>query len=154
MKILRLVIISILLSFWLFSHLNASFWERITSWESATVRYCEDEADCGLDNGISIIKDGITDIEKERGAAEYIQDIVVFLIGFITLVAVIYIIYAGFQILIWNWDEEKLKKSKQTILYVVIWIIVIWLAYTITDFIITFVLNAWTAGPPETVVIP
>ena len=69
--------------------------------------------------------------------SDFIQDIVVYLLSFVSLIAVLYIIYAGFQILIGNGEEEKLKKSKQTILYVILWIVVIWLAWPITVFVIS-----------------
>jgi Type IV secretion system pilin len=40
--------------------------------------------------------------------------------GFLALFAVIMILYAGWLILISGWEEEKLKKAKKTILFIVI----------------------------------
>jgi type IV secretory pathway VirB2 component (pilin) len=51
--------------------------------------------------------------------------------GFISIVAVIYIIYAGFQLMIGAGDEEKMKKTRQIILYVILGIMIMWLAYPI-----------------------
>jgi len=116
---------------------QAWFFDGFISDWSPNIRYCQGD-DCGLQEGIDLVKDGITDLETDRSASEYIQDIVAYLLTFISLLAVIYIIYSGFQIMVWNGDEEKLKKSKQTIIYVVIWIVVIWLSWPITLFILNF----------------
>lgn len=101
--------------------------------------------DCGwncdsISDGTNLVKYEINDIEKDRTFSQFVQDILIYLLWFLSLIAIIYIIYAWFMILIWAWDEEKLKKSKTTILYVVIWMVLIWLAYPITLFIIN-VLN-------------
>ena len=56
---------------------------------------------------------------------------------FISIIAVIYIIYAGFQLMIGAGDEEKMKKTRQIILYVVLGILIMWLAYPIVK---------WTIG--------
>jgi hypothetical protein len=60
---------------------------------------------------------------------------VIYLLGFLALISVIYIIYAGFQILIGAGDDEKVKKAKNIILYVGLGLIVIALAYPIVTFI-------------------
>ncbi len=67
--------------------------------------------------------------------SEYAQDVVLYFLSFISIIAVIYIIYAGFQILIGGGDEEKMKKAKNIILYVIVGIIVMWLAYAIVEWI-------------------
>jgi len=87
------------------------------------------------------VRGQLDDIETERTLSEYVQDVVVYILTFISIVAVLYIIYAGFMILISNGDEEKVKKSKQTIIYVALGIIIIWLAWSIVTFIL-MVLNA------------
>lgn len=63
-------------------------------------------------------------------------DVVLYFLGFVTLVAVIYVIYAGFQLMIGGGDEEKVKKARQIITYVIIGIILMWAAYWIIDIII------------------
>jgi Type IV secretion system pilin/REJ domain len=50
---------------------------------------------------------------------------------FISIIAVIYIIYAGFQVMTGWGDEEKMKKAKNIITYVIIGILIMWLAYSI-----------------------
>ncbi|MDD3646128.1 MAG: TrbC/VirB2 family protein [Candidatus Gracilibacteria bacterium] len=96
---------------------------------------CAGDDDCDLKGGIEKVKNTVNDIEKDRKFSQYVQDVIQYILGFISLVAVIYIIYAGFMILIGAGDEDKLKKSKQTILYVIIGIVLIWLAYSIVAFI-------------------
>jgi Na+-driven multidrug efflux pump len=118
-----------------FNPVSAGFFDDFITGDSADHPY--NNGDYGLDEWIDLIEGSLSDIETTRSASEYIQDIVKFLISFISIVAVLYIMYAGFQILIWNGDEEKLKKSRTTIVYVAIWIIVIWLAWPITKFILT-----------------
>lgn len=110
--------------------------ENYGGWAGApTVRYDSP----WLEWGIEIIKDSLWDIETERSASAYIQDVVEYLLTFLALIAVIYIIYAGFNIMIWNGDEEKLKKSRQTIIYVLLWLVVIFLAWPITLFILNII---------------
>lgn len=50
-------------------------------------------------------------------------------------------IWAGFQILTSNGDEERVKQSKSTILYVALGIIIIWLAYSIVSWIMRITTN-------------
>ncbi len=137
MKTYLLLCTSFFLLFFNVSPVSAGFFDSFINNGAPEIRYCsgDDAEDCGLQEGIDIVKDGLNGVEIERSASEYIQDIVLYLLTFISLIAVIYIIYAGFQILVGNGDEEKLKHSKQTILYVVIGIFLIWLAWPITRFI-------------------
>lgn len=60
------------------------------------------------------------------------------LLSLVTIVAVAYALYAGFQIMTAGGDEEKVKTGRKTIINVLIGIVVMWLAYAI----VTFVLNA------------
>jgi uncharacterized membrane protein YwzB len=80
------------------------------------------------------------DGSKLKGAAGVgtngIMDLIAKFLGFITIIAVLYIIWAGFQILTAGGDEEKVKKGRTTVIQVVIGIIVIWLAYTIVNLIV------------------
>lgn len=99
------------------------------------IHYCQEEWECGLEKWIESLKK-IEDLETNRSFTTYAQDVIKYLLWFIYLVAVIIIIYAWANILTWAWDEEKMKKSKSMILYVAIWILVIFLAWPITDFIL------------------
>jgi uncharacterized membrane protein YwzB len=44
--------------------------------------------------------------------------------------------------LTWTWDEEKAKKSKTMILYVLLWITIIFLAAPIVNFILKILNNS------------
>ncbi len=57
-------------------------------------------------------------------------------LGFVTIIAVLYVIWAGFQILTAGGDEDKVKKGRTTIIQVVIGIVVMWLAYTLVTLVI------------------
>jgi hypothetical protein len=59
--------------------------------------------------------------------------------GFVSLIAVLYIIYAGFQLMIGAGDEEKMKKTRQIILYVILGILIMWLALPIVRWAINLV---------------
>jgi type IV secretory pathway VirB2 component (pilin) len=52
------------------------------------------------------------------------------------LVAVILIIYSGFNIIVWSGSEERTKTSKSMILYVIVGVLIIFLAGPITEFIL------------------
>jgi len=101
------------------------------------VHYCQDgkDTDCWLTQWIDALK-WLEYIETERSFSVYAQDIVKFLLWFVYLVAVAFIVYAWFNLLTGAGDEEKAKKSKGMIIYVVIWILIIFLAGPITEFIL------------------
>lgn len=129
--------------FWIstnISHVNASnnASNIVNSGDVGVVKpiICANEGECGLEQGIEALEGSLNDIETDRSISDFIQDIVVFVLSFVSLIAVVYIIYAWFMIMLGNGDEEKLKKSKQTIFYVIIGIVVMWLAYPITRFVI------------------
>lgn len=137
MKIISKLLIILILSFWTLNiSTNAGFFDNLISDSQPKLDIKCDWWDCNLQSWIENVKDSVNWIETDRTLSEYIQDIVVYILSFISIIAVIYIIYAWFRILTWAWDEEVLKKQKSTILYVIIWIAVIWLAYPITLFII------------------
>lgn len=137
MKILIRFFIILIITFWIFTQIHAgvlsdifTFWNNwevnLCKWNDCTMQWWQDEVKKALWN----------DIETDKKFSEYIVDVVKYILTFVSLIAVIYIMYAWFMILTWAWDEEKIKSSKKTILYVIIWMIVIWFAYSITAFVI------------------
>ena len=58
------------------------------------------------------------------------------LYGIIAVIAVIFIIYAGISYMTSAGDSGKLAKAKQTILYAIIGLVIVALAYAITNFVI------------------
>jgi len=137
MRTISKLLLIFILSFWVFS-LNTNAWFFGDLFEESQPKVHIDcwEQDCNLATGIENVKDTVNGIEQDRTFSEYVQDVTISILSFISIIAVIYIIYAWFRILTWAWEEEVLKKQKWTILYVVIWMAVIWLAYPITKFII------------------
>ena len=99
--------------------------------------------DCGFEQWVILVKEsGIDWLDtSDKKASDKIQDIVKYLLWFLTLIAVIYIIYAGFRILTSSGDDDTIKNSKKTIIYVIVWILVIWFAWTIAN----FAFEIWTA---------
>ncbi len=96
---------------------------------------------CNLEWWAAIAKDSLEGINNEKSLSEYVIDIIRNLAEFLTLIWVIVIIYSWFTILVSWGDEEKLKSARRMILYVVLWILLIWLAYAIMDFIISILTN-------------
>ena len=54
--------------------------------------------------------------------------------SFILIIVILLIIYSGFSVLTSAWDEEKLKKAKSTLLYIIIWLFVLLTNYLIVTF--------------------
>ena len=65
-----------------------------------------------------------------------IQNVLSNFFTFLYIIAVVFIIYAGFLILTAAWDDEKLKKWKTIMIQSVIWLVVIWLASSIVGWVI------------------
>lgn len=112
--------------------------------------YCGD-GECGLEKGIKTVGEAkiqgvITgDATTSKTLFEYIQDVVSYLLMFVSVIGVLYIIYSGFTVLTAGGDEEKVKDTKKTITYVAIGMAIMWLAYAIVQFIVK-ALNASNAA--------
>ena len=63
------------------------------------------------------------------------------LLAFLYLVAVIIGIWGGFNILTAAWDEEKVKKGKTIILQAIGWVVVIFLAGSIIDWLLNLIVK-------------
>lgn len=61
---------------------------------------------------------------------------------FLSIIAVLYGIWGGFQIVTAGGDEEKVKKGRTILIQVVIGIIVIWLAGSIVKWLVGLVVGA------------
>jgi len=99
--------------------------------------------DCNLKTWIEKTKNSLSWVENTRTFSEYIQSIIIYILKFLSLIAVIYIIYAWFIVLTWLWEEEKLKTAKKTIVYVIAWLLIIWSAYSIVILIINILNTTW-----------
>lgn len=105
--------------------------------DNTSVSYCRSgDTNCSLEAGTNSVKNGIPNIVTDRKFSVYIQDVVSYLLMFLGIVGVLYIIYAGFNVLTAGGDDDKLKKAKSTILHVTIGLLLIFLAYSIVQFVI------------------
>ncbi len=141
MKVLLKILTIFVLVFWFVQLSNAWGLSDIIEWSKPKINVGCANSDCSLSKWTDLVKNTVNDIETDRSFSEYIQDIVFYLLTFLSLIAVLYIIYAWFNILTWGWEEEKNKKSKWIIVSVLVGIILIRLAYPIVLWMI-WVLNA------------
>lgn len=102
--------------------------------ENEKIPYCQEGENCSLSGWIEQVKPIKTFVTNKK-FSEYSQDVVVYVLWFVYLIAIILIIYAWFNILTWAWDEEKVKKSKKIIFFVVLWVVIIYLANPILVFV-------------------
>lgn len=70
-----------------------------------------------------------------------VNNIAGYIIWLFYFIAVILWIYWWFLILVSWWDEEKVKKWKNIIIYVVLWLIVIFLASQLVNWVIGIMTN-------------
>ena len=143
-KVFLLIILIIFSSLWMTQiHAdNDSIWGL--NWSHWKIKYCNAKWKCWLNAWIEEVKKNLWDeIVKDKTASEYIQNIVKYLLWFVTLIAVIYVIYAWFRILTSNGEDDTIKNSKKTIMYVIIWIVLIWFAYSIAYWATTIWEEAW-----------
>jgi type IV secretory pathway VirB2 component (pilin) len=100
--------------------------------------YCSGSG-CWLWEGFLATVRATGDHFSQKPISELAQDIVNFFLSFLSIVAVIYIMYAGFQLMTGAGDEEKMKKTKKIIYYVIFGIIIIWLSNSIVRWILNLV---------------
>lgn len=67
---------------------------------------------------------------------QVVTNIIAYLLWLIYLIAIVLWIYAWFQILTSWWDDWKVKKWKQTLIYVVVWLAVLLLSSVIVNWTI------------------
>ncbi len=141
MNFVKNIFLSVLISIFLFWSSFALSWDDLFNTNNPEIPYCNEydsqwNNECWIKKWTEKINGQIEDVISDRPLSQYIQDVITYLMGFVTLVAVIYVLYAWFNILTWWWDEEKVKKSKTIIIYVAAGILLIWIARPIVFFII------------------
>ena len=89
-------------------------------------------------NALNLGREKINDdlIWNTSTADTIIQNWVVYITGFLGIIAIIIIIWAGFQILTSLGDEDKTKKWKTIMTQAIIWLMVIFLAGSIVTLVI------------------
>ena len=82
-------------------------------------------------------KEKASDLAGGTGTGEQaIMTVIKSLLQFVTIIAVVYVLWAGFQIMTAGGDEEKVKTGRKTIIQVIIGIVVMWIAYAIVSWVI------------------
>jgi hypothetical protein len=74
---------------------------------------------------------------NKKSLSDWVQmsfDIINWLNGFVWVVIVMMIIYAWAQIIFSNWEDDKIKKAKKSIIYIIIWITLLIINYLILTF--------------------
>jgi hypothetical protein len=74
-----------------------------------------------------------------------IRSVIQYSTGFIGIIVIVLIIYTGMTILTSGWSEEKMKKAKSSLVYIIIWILLIVLSVWIFQFMWWADLN-WVIG--------
>lgn len=59
---------------------------------------------------------------------------------FLSLVAVLYALWGWFQILTAWGEDDKVKKWKTILIQALLWLVVIWLAYSVVSWLVTLIL--------------
>lgn len=101
--------------------------------------------------GIKELQDNLGDfgggIGFQRGDTDLkgrIAQIVNIALGMIGLVAVIYIIVAGYKWIIAEGNEEEIKKSKETIRSAILGLLVVFISYVVVNFVVNQLTKATT----------
>lgn len=136
---MKKILLFVFWMFFIFLSIQNTFALNIFT-NSDEVIYCKDDS-CSLNNWTEAVKTWIHNIQTNNTLSEYIQSIIKYLLTFVTIVAVIYIIYAWFKILTSWWNDEEIKKAKATIISIFSWILLMWLSYAIVKWIISVIVR-------------
>ena len=98
----------------------------------AAIKFWQEKVDTGLQ-------------WSQEWADTAIQKLITNFMAFLYLIAVVYLLWWGFNILTAGWDEEKVKKWKTVIIQSWIWLLVIFLANSIVQWIMKS-LFSWTTS--------
>jgi hypothetical protein len=108
------------------------------------VPYCNDPAACWLEAGKNSVWNGLSGIDTtNKKFVDYIQDIILYFIGFLALISLILFLYAGWLVLSSAGNEDNIKKAKGIFKYVIIGVLIIFLSYAITRFIFGDTTGKW-----------
>jgi type IV secretory pathway TrbL component len=79
---------------------------------------------------------------NDATADKVIEGWLSYLVWFLYLIAIIMIVYGGFNILTAGWDEEKVKKGKTILMQAVGWLVVVFIANSIISWLITWLFGS------------
>jgi hypothetical protein len=95
-------------------------------------------ASAAINFGGSNVQEGLRGSGDTADSA--VQSLITNAIGFLYLVAVVFALWGGFNILTAGGDEEKVKKGKTILIQAALGLVVIWLASSIITWIVTRIL--------------
>jgi Type IV secretion system pilin len=129
------------LTFLVSSTQAATCWFQFTcnQTDPAKIEICSN-GKCTIQGGLDAVKPAVKGLMSEKKIEVFVSDTVKYFLTFVSLIAVVYFIYAGFQLMVSGWDEEKAKKTKRIMVYVIAGIILIWVSY----FLVAIVINSLT----------
>jgi len=116
---------------WKLSVAYAIVWFVVIKVSSFLVNWVYSKTLCDWNNWVSC------NAVEVKETAWVMFDVINWVNGFVWIVVVIMIIYTGFQIIFSAWDDEKIKKSKKSILYIIVWIIILTMNYILLTFFMT-----------------
>jgi bacteriorhodopsin len=82
------------------------------------------------------VQGAVGDLFTKKSISVFVTDLVRYFLSFVTIIAVVYVLWAGFQLMVSGGDEESAKKARKIITYVIAGIVLMWLAYWIVTLII------------------
>lgn len=92
-----------------------------------------------LDEGLGILDENLSgEITENYDIRTYILDVVNFFLGFLGLLAVIMIIYAGFKYVTSNGNSDQSESAKKIIMYAIIGIFIILSSFALVNTVINF----------------
>lgn len=111
--------------------LHAFIWFIVIRLSSVIVSAFYSKTLCSVDNV------SCTNPKKLSDWAQIIFTVINWLNWFVGLAVVLMIIYTGFQIIFSGWEDDKIKTTKKSILYIIIWIVILIMNYFILTFFLT-----------------
>jgi hypothetical protein len=108
----------------------------IAYWTAGSVLLAVNSANAAINAGNVTNQNIVTAGSADQVVQGYVENAMTFLY----LLAVLYAIWWGFNILTAGGDEEKVKKGKTVIIQALLWVVVIFLAGTVVEWLIKAIL--------------
>lgn len=80
---------------------------------------------------------------NQAGPSAAIGSIIAWGIGVTAVLTILAITWAGIQMVLAVWEEEKMKKARHTMIYAFIWLIIAWIAYGMVKFVTNLNLDSF-----------
>ncbi len=130
-KILQ--IITLILCLFNISIVSANLW--IFEDENSML-YCAEWDDCSIEAWADAIKENLDGrVQTEWSVVDYATDLTKQILWYVSLIAVLIIVFSWFRILTSAWSDDEIKKQKKVITWVFIWILLMWTSRAIVLFI-------------------